>query len=83
VRRAIYNFSVSKVHWRGYQGDRAIDEAFWYMVCLARPLSVVAAGSSWASDNTGADPAVQKESICFISAAIKYFVRRGHKCHML
>lgn len=52
--------------WRVYQGDRAIDEAFGYEIHLARPVPDVAAAWSRASDNTGVDPAVQKESTCFI-----------------
>lgn len=52
--------------WRVYQGDRAIDEAFGYEICLARPVPDVAAAWSRASDNTGVDPAVQKESTCSI-----------------
>lgn len=65
-KKGLEKFSLFKIDWRVYQGDRDIDGAFGSEISLARPVPDVASAWSCASDNTGVDPAVQKESTCFI-----------------
>lgn len=53
--------------WRVYKGYEAIDEAFWWETYLARPVPAAAAASSRASDNAGADAAVQRGHLLRLS----------------